>query len=388
MPRVFRPSKAEFAAVLFIVLGFIAVLALSMDGAATPPASPTVTPLATAGPSPQQMETMVAEWWVHLTAIAPTATAAPPPGPEIYTGILLGTDYDPQYPERNSFGIRTDVFVIASMVTYPAEWDAPARLVLFALPRDLWLPIACADVELPGEYAWVQPLEQVPPEAFDRINAAWYRGGVDCVRETVRYNFGVDVDGPVLLTTMPAFIAVVDALGGLDIRPGLDYTDFCGTYNGTDGTGGDWRTWNASQTYHMQGNELLCYVRARQNPVGDLDRNRRELEVIKAMKAQWAPGLLLDRLSLADYIGLLNWARQYIEWDGPTGEFIHELWRLDEPSSAVVWTASLGTERTDFWRTPGGASVVVPAFPLEGYPVDFDQSDALAEWFGCVLWQC
>src|SRR3990172_5963013 len=298
MPRAFRRSKAELAAVPFITVGFIAALALSLDGADTPP----VTPLATAGPSPQQMETMVAQWWVHPTAIAPTATptATPVPGPEFFTGILLGTDYDPQYPERNSFGIRTDVFVIASMVTYPEDWDRPARLVLFALPRDLWLPIACADVELPGEYVTDQPLEQVPPEAFDRINAAWYRGGVECVRETVRYNFGVDVDGPVLLTSMPGFIAGVDALGGLDIVPGQDYTDFCGTYNGTDGQGGDWRTWKAGRFYHMGGNELLCYVRARQVPIGDLDRNRRELEVIRAMKEEWAPSLLLDRFSLAD----------------------------------------------------------------------------------------
>src|SRR3990172_2286158 len=273
MPRAFRRSKAELAAVPFITVGFIAALALSLDGADTPP----VTPLATAGPSPQQMETMVAQWWVHPTAIAPTATptATPVPGPEFFTGILLGTDYDPQYPERNSFGIRTDVFVIASMVTYPEDWDRPARLVLFALPRDLWLPIACADVELPGEYVTDQPLEQVPPEAFDRINAAWYRGGVECVRETVRYNFGVDVDGPVLLTSMPGFIA------------------------GADGQGGDWRTWKAGRFYHMGGNELLCYVRARQVPIGDLDRNRRELEVIRAMKEEWAPSLLLDRFSLA-----------------------------------------------------------------------------------------
>src|SRR3989337_64961 len=113
MPRAFRPSKAELAAVPFITVGFIAALALSLDGAATPPATPV-------------------------------------PGPEFFTGILLGTDYDPQYPERNSFGIRTDVFVIASMVTYPEEWEFPARLVLFAVPRDLWLPIACAAVELPG----------------------------------------------------------------------------------------------------------------------------------------------------------------------------------------------------------------------------------------------
>jgi hypothetical protein len=336
-------------------------------------------------PTPDQTELSTA---TPFQPVEPTATPTPEPVPEVFTGVLLGTDYDPQYPERNSFGIRTDVFIIVSMVTWPDEWEMPARLVMVALPRDLYLPIACAEVELPGEYAMEQDLDTVPREAFDRINAAWYRGGAECVRETVRYNFGVEVDGPVLTTTMPGFIAATDALGGLDIVPGQDYTDFCGTYNGTDGQGGDWRTWKAGRLYHMMGNELLCYVRGRQVSIGDLDRNRRELEVIREMKEQWHPSQLLGKLSLGDYLDLYTWAGQYVLWDAPGRTLADNIWRLRELPGADVVTASLGTDFTDFWTTPGGASVVVPAFNMELYGTEFDQADALMHWFGCTLWAC
>jgi len=339
---------------------------------------------------------------VQATIFAPTETAFQPepptasptelPGPEVTTSVLLGLDYDPNRPQRNEYGIRTDVFVIAALIIWPGP-EYPPRLVLFSLPRDLYLPIACAGeggpdtwIELPGNTAIDQPLADVPREAFDRINAAYYRGGPDCVRETVRWNFGLTVDGPVATVEMGRFVEAVDYLGGLDITPSKDYVDFCGYYLGTDGNGGDWRHWRDGVTRHLTGNEVLCYIRGRRTPEGDLDRNRRTLEVIEAARQQWKPQELYDRTGVAGIADLFGWAAKYVRFDGlDVVPWLVE--HFVDLQDAEVHTARLRLgESVGFWTTPGGASVIVPAFELN--EPGMDQADYLMHWFGCTLWSC
>jgi len=329
-----------------------------------------------------------------LQPVPPTAT--PVPGPESWPGatsfVLLGLDSDPAHPERNAYGIRTDVFVIGVLVTYP-QADAPPRLVLFSLPRDLYLPITCVgdsqtgSIDLPGEYAIDQPLADVPREAYDRINAAYYRGGPDCVRETIRWNFGITVDGPVVAVEMGKFVEAVDALGGLDITPGEDYVDFCGYYLGTDGNGGDWRHWRPGVTRHLTGNEVLCYVRGRRTPDGDLDRNRRTLEVLQAARQQWTPEHLMNTAGADGVATLMSWAWNYVSVDNWITTITWSVDNFEPLRLAEINTARMRLgETVEFYTTPGGASVVVPAFNL--VEPGMDQADYLMHWFGCAIWAC
>jgi len=214
------------------------------------------------------------------TVAVPTATPEPSPTPEPQriVGVLLGADYDPQHPERNQKGVRTDVFVIVVIDLAP---DAPPRISFVSVPRDMLAYVPCS------------------PLGTNRVNAAWYLGGYDCVKQTVQYNYGLEVNGPIIFGALRDFISVVDRMGGVVITPTKYYSDFCGIM-GTDTAAGVgyWKKWLAGVTYQMDGPTALCYVRGRMVADGDLDRNRRALDFFDAAIQQW-PGQFLYEPSAA-----------------------------------------------------------------------------------------
>ena len=212
-----------------------------------------------------------------LQPVPPTPTPWPTstPRPTKLVGVLLGADWDPIHPERVTYGIRTDVFVV---YVIDEAYD-PVRLTLIALPRDLWVGIP------PSGYCQTAG-------TLDRINSAWGvygdpAGGGDpfaCVADVVEWNLGLEVNAPIAYIELRGFVALIDRIGGITVAPTEDYTDFCGDILCTEGDGGEWRTWREGREYSLRGNEALCYVRGRRVAIGDLDRNRRALEVLQAIR--------------------------------------------------------------------------------------------------------
>ena len=304
-----------------------------------------------------------------LQPVPPTPTPWPTstPRPTKLVGVLLGADWDPIHPERVTHGIRTDVFVV---YVIDEAYD-PVRLTLIALPRDLWVGIP------PSGYCQTAG-------TLDRINSAWgvygdpvRSAGADpfrCVADVVEWNLGLEVNAPIAYIELRGFVALIDRIGGITVTPTEDYTDFCGDILGTEGDGGEWRTWRAGRSYSLRGNEALCYVRGRRVAIGDLDRNRRALEVLQAIR-----GTVFETLpGYAEGIWtFIEFGRDYIDLGMGDGGgqsatlafIVGHLPLALELQEADLRMIRLGTDQTDFWTTPRGASVVVPTVNLQPWLV-------------------
>ena len=133
----------------------------------------------------------------------------------------------------------------------------------------------------------------------NRINAAYWHGGIELTQKTIEDYLGLKIDRYVLVN-FKVFIDIVDTLGGLDLTvtdeeangyPGADpngdntrgmqnpldeQNKYLGNKKGTDyiKKGGD---------LHLNGNQALAYARLRHVGNSDYDRTARQRKVIKEM---------------------------------------------------------------------------------------------------------
>jgi anionic cell wall polymer biosynthesis LytR-Cps2A-Psr (LCP) family protein len=222
------------------------------------------------------------------TGLTPTAvltnTAVPAPVEpiELPAGTvniaLLGVDARPGKGFAN-----TDVIVIASI-----NPDVPA-VTMLSIPRDT--------------------LAYIPGWRSDKINTAFAHGGPELFKQTIKYNFGINVDYYVMVN-FSTVVATVEALGGVDVVATCplyqvfpkdpyfmadDSSPMTVTQTYTDTFTGDvWQPGIAVPTqtiniqragvYSLNGLQALAFVRARYGvPGGDVDRGRREQRLIRAL---------------------------------------------------------------------------------------------------------
>ena len=286
--------------------------------------------------------------------VTPSATATPTETPVPvfeYTGVIMGGDFDARVPERNRFGVRSDVFLIYTFKHWPTFPDRN-RLTLISLPRDLWIEVPCSplDPELEGN---------------DRVNAAWAYGQFDCVADMVEANFDLTVNAPMAFTDFDGFQWMVARLGAVKITPNQTYTDFCGNYHGTAGDSGNFVTWYEGETYNMGPNEALCYTRGRRgHPTGDLDRNRRGLEMAQALGEQYAAYLFdtWDPANVASEIfAFMIDGQRYIDLDVDLIDAVKFAPLVGDVATAPRRVVRFSLEETEFYTTPiYGASVLRP----------------------------
>ena len=239
---------------------------------------------------------------------------------DIVNIMLLGSDQRP-----NSYGSRTDTMMLVSI---DLEEDT---VKLLSFPRDLY-------VFIPG---W----------RVDRINTADARGGPERVKETILYNFGLEVDHWARIK-FSGFQSGINMLGGIDVEVGAPMRDECGGY-----------IWGYSPgVYHMDGFEALCYVRMRKTSGGDFDRLRRQQEVIIAA---FNKVLTLDGLSRVPE--LYEQFSSLVETDLT----VEDALRLVPIAAKVardpglIDRITIDTSMGSLWRVPySGASVVLPKWEV------------------------
>ena len=297
----------------------------------------------------------------------PTSTIEPTATPDpvfTYTGVVMGGDFDVRRPERNQFGVRSDVFLIYTFDYWPSRPERN-QVTLVSLPRDLWVLVPCS------------PLDP-SLEGFDRVNAAWAYGGFDCVRDMVEENFGLTVNAPMAFTDFDGFMWLIERLGSVEITPNQTYTDWCGNYHGTDGTGGYLWSWYEGQTVTMGPNEALCYVRGRNgHSTGDLDRNRRGLEMVQAVADQYAAMLFdtWDPANVASEIfAFMVEGHEHIQLDLEVAHAVDFAPIAGDAATAPRRVVRMTLDEVAFWRTPiYNASVLIPKVNLR-------------DWFYCMVW--
>jgi LCP family protein required for cell wall assembly len=228
--------------------------------------------------------------------------------------LLLGSDQRP-----NDGGFRTDTI---QLLTINPKEDT---VKLTSFPRDLYV--------------------YIPGYTVQRINTAMGWGGFEALAETMEYNFGVRPDYYVL-TNFWSFKEVVDSIGGIDIYASRDmcdqrdgYESFC-IYQGY--------TW-------MDGDTALWYVRARHTS-GDIDRGRRQQEVLQAIFAQ-----------LLDLNGLVRAPELYqIYKNNVTTDLDFNVLSSLLPIAAHLAQTqelgrySIGDDQVYDWTNTNGAMVLVP----------------------------
>ena len=184
------------------------------------------------------------------------ATPEPWDGKSRVTILLLGIDY---HDWRAGQTPHSDTMILLSVdpITKTAS--------MLSIPRDLW-------VNIPGF------------EDYGRINEAYFNGeafnlpggGAELARQTVEQFIGVPVHYYAVIG-FHAFIDFIDEIGGVIVTPDqyVKIEKF---------GGGQEEVLEPGKMYSLDGALALAYARERHTEGGDVDRARRQQEVIFSIK--------------------------------------------------------------------------------------------------------
>jgi LCP family protein required for cell wall assembly len=156
--------------------------------------------------------------------------------------LILGVDRRPGGDVEGS-GTRSDTIMIAHIE------PATGEIQIVSIPRDLYVEIA------PGE--------------MDKINAAYSYDGIEGTVSAVQSYGDIPIDH-VAIVDFHAFRTIVNEMGGLEVDVQGDLPEI-GLEDGP-------------QT--LDGNKALMYARYRGSEGGDLDRIRRQQQVVAALRGK------------------------------------------------------------------------------------------------------
>lgn len=180
--------------------------------------------------------------------------------------------------EEIEYAQNTDVMIIASLNRDTHE------LSIISLMRDLYV--------------------QIPGHDNNKLNAAYSLGGIDLLYQTINQNFGVDLDGYILVN-FETFETIVNLLGGVNVTLTQDEASYLNRTNYISNP--IYRTVVAG-TQTMNGNQALGYCRIRYVSTGkeinDFGRTARHRAVLNAM---------FDKLKNKNVFDLLSFMNQVFE---------------------------------------------------------------------------
>ncbi|BCX04832.1 MAG: hypothetical protein KatS3mg053_2770 [Candidatus Roseilinea sp.] len=290
---------------------------------ATMPPTPTPLPTATATPRPSPTP-RPAPTNTPIPVPSPTLAPSPTVAPAIELGALVGNDVAlPDVPISATTGITATALFSLTEVPPPVKpVQLPPGVINIALlgvdtrPLDKGaltdvIIIASIDPNIPAVTLLSIPrdtLVYIPNRRMAKVNTA-FAAGPDVFRQTIKYNFGLNVDYYVTIN-FAGLVNAVNTLGGIEVIatcplyqvfPKDPYyfadpvTPLTVTVPYTDSfTGEVWQPGQAVPTqtisiprpgvYTLNGMQALAYARARYGvPGGDVDRTRRAQRVVRAL---------------------------------------------------------------------------------------------------------
>ncbi|MBO4862299.1 MAG: LCP family protein [Firmicutes bacterium] len=181
--------------------------------------------------------------------------------------LLIGTD-GRTVTEK---GTRSDTMIICSINSKTKE------IKLASLMRDTYVSI--------------------PGYSKNRLNAAHAFGGVSLLDETIEKNFGIKIDGNVLVN-FESFVAAMSSVGDLEITLTKKEAD----YLNSDSEVGN-PDWNLKEGVNvLTPEQLLSYSRIRKVGQGDFERTERQRKVIIAAFNKIRKLSVSELLALADKV--------------------------------------------------------------------------------------
>ena len=131
----------------------------------------------------------------------------------------------------------------------------------------------------------------IPGYEDNRLNAAYRFGDIELMNETIRRNFGVTVDGNVLVD-FTKFAEIIDLLGGVDVELSREEANYmidegCVLEPGVN---------------HLNGADALTFVRMRYVSGGDYGRTERQRRVLSQLIATFRDADLRTIINLVDQV--------------------------------------------------------------------------------------
>jgi polyisoprenyl-teichoic acid--peptidoglycan teichoic acid transferase len=254
-------------------------------------------------------------------------------GESRFTVLVLGIDRRPS--EGATISVRTDVVMLVSI---DPETEKAGILVI---PRDTHMAPPGAD-----DFVRVNSLLGVGERLQDGYGPYY-------VMDTVQYNLGLYIDRYIIFD-FEAFIAIVDALGGIEIT--IEYAIYDSSYPDMN-YGYDPFSLRAG-THLLNGYDTLRFARTR-HADSDFMRSSRQLQVVKAIFNRVSQrGLLPSLIMRAPQLF------ETIENDIYTDLTLDEMIQfasygllLDEEN---ISTGSLNEEYNMTYALPNGRSVYIP----------------------------
>lgn len=178
----------------------------------------------------------------------------------VVTILLLGVD------RRKNEAARTDAIILCTLN------KTQETITLTSLLRDMYI--------------------KIPGYKSNRINAAYPLGGVSLLEETLKYNFGIEVDGSVEVD-FAHFEDLIDLLGGIELELTSAEANYINKESGS-------RLKTGMQK--LTGEQALWYSRFRGTAAGDLARTSRQRIVLTTLLNEYKSKSLTELLGLLDDI--------------------------------------------------------------------------------------
>lgn len=178
----------------------------------------------------------------------------------VVTILLLGVD------RRKNEAARTDSIILCTLN------KTQNTITLTSLLRDMY-------VKIPGYQS-------------NRINVPYVLGGVPLLEETLKYNFGIEVDGAVEVD-FSHFEDLIDLLGGIELELTSAEANYINKESGS-------RLKTGVQM--LTGEQALYYSRFRGTASGDLARTGRQRIVLTTLLNEYKNKSLTELLGLLDDI--------------------------------------------------------------------------------------
>lgn len=266
------------------------------------------------------------------------ATADSPPSADRVTLLLVGLDAGPMRSGR-----RPDT-IIAVTVDLRRE-----RAAMFAIPRNLMtFPLAVNAADRGVLRVYQDPINTLL--AHGQAHAALFGGedpGLEALRRGAEGVLGIPVDH-VVTADLAGFVAVVDALGGVEVvasTPVRDWLDSPAAPGGWDGID------LHPGRHHLDGRQALLYVRSRRD-ADDYTRMARQRCVLSALAQQADTAALLTGLPR-----LLSALRDSVETDVPADLLPRLVRRLPAVRAAGIEAVALVPPRFSLGRDERGYPV-------------------------------
>ena len=276
---------------------------------------------------------------IDVTAVPPRLQPIDRQGNDLVNILLLGSDSELGYANQ-----RTDTIIVLSVNR------TTGTAALLSLPRDLlvWVP------------AWGM-------QRMNRIYGhgelgGWTLGGFDLLRQTILYNFGINVHYHVLID-FGGLQQVVDFVDGVEIvvECAIKDKEHEDTRLPDEARMVDdvYAVLDAG-VYEFDGLEALWYARSRRG-VTDLERGRRQQQILRGVWSRLRnsgqlqnPGELYRLWQLAQTLVHTDLAVDVLASLLPVGPGL-------APDDIVYHTLVLG-RHTIPWRTSAGAEVLLPVY--------------------------